>query len=388
MSSVEGTRYFLGNFLRRVTLEGLSANEPSHQAAIITALAGASARPWRSKHRIAHDASTALVVGDPAAALDAATMPAASLPSAARAGWDGFRAAHGAEWAISIDRRSGAPLLVEGRGNPMADRDAGATIDSIAATLAPVHRGQPIAAHGGRFRARARSRRVGPAAAGRLADRRSAASVAGVPVAGERYLFTIGHGNLISFGSPRWSRIDVSATPDLDEAAARARLTTYMGLTKDDAVEDFERPRLQFVPLRAGAAPTPGSGYYRGAIGSGYSSALVWRFSVRVAGDPGTVGRAGRRPQRRDPLLRRRHQVRAGSKGASTRSRTIRSVPTAASRRTTRCRSPPSTSARRIPSRPRRGCSPARPPGPPPRRRLTGPYVTISRHLRPDLSSR
>src|SRR5258706_128819 len=76
--------------------------------------------------------------------------------------------------------------------------------------------------------------------------------VAGIPVDEERYLFTIGHGHLISFGSPRWSRIDVKATPDLDETAARARLATHMGLTKDDTVQDFERPRLQFIPLRAG----------------------------------------------------------------------------------------------------------------------------------------
>jgi hypothetical protein len=40
--------------------------------------------------------------------------------------------------------------------------------------------------------------------------------------------------------------------------------------------------------LRAAPAPTPASGYYRGPIGSGYASALVWRFSVRVAGDSGS----------------------------------------------------------------------------------------------------
>jgi hypothetical protein len=233
----------------------------------------------------AHGRFDPLVTGDPAAALDVATMPAASLPSAARAGWDGFRAAHGTDWSISLDRRSGAPLLVEGEGIPWPI-EAGATIDSIAATLRPF-----IAANRSLLLADDSELVLDRDASGLLQPEVwqivFGRVVAGVPVAGERYLFTIGHGNLISFGSPRWSRIDVSANPDLDEAAVRARLTSYMGLSKDDRVEDFERPRLQFVPLRAGTL-APGSGYYRGAIGSGYASALVWRFSVRVAGDSGT----------------------------------------------------------------------------------------------------
>jgi hypothetical protein len=209
----------------------------------------------------------ALVVGDSAAALDTAAMSAASLPLAARAGWDSFRAVHGAQWAIWLDRRSGAPLLVEGKGIPWPV-DAGATINSIAATLRPF-----IAANRSLLLADDSELELDRDASGLLQPDVwqivFSRVVAGVPVAGERYLFTIGHGNLISFGSPRWSRIDVQATPSVDETAARARVASYMGLTKDDTVEDFERPRLQLVPLRAGA------------------STLVWRFSLRVAGDPG-----------------------------------------------------------------------------------------------------
>jgi hypothetical protein len=254
-------------------------------SAILTLLAG-----WHSSV-IAIEAPDSpgrfdsLEAGDPAAALDAATMPAESLPSAARTGWDGFRAAHGAAWAIWIDRRSGAPLLVEGQGIPWPIK-AGATIDSIAATLRT-------------FMAAKRSLLM--ADDSELVLDRDASGllqpdvwqivfgrvVSGVPVAGERYQFTIGHGRLISFGSPRWSRIDVGAIPEFDEVAARARLTAYMGLTQDDAAEDVMRPRLQFIPLLAGPSKTPGSGYYSGAIGSGYSSALVWRFSLHVEKDPG-----------------------------------------------------------------------------------------------------
>ncbi len=255
-------------------------------AAIITLLAGSLSMAIAIQPPGTQGRFDALVVGDPAAALDVATMPAASLPSTARAGWETFRAAHGAEWAISLDRRSGAPLLVEGQGIPWPI-EPGATIDSIAATLRPfiaANRSLLMADDGELLLDRDASGPLQPDV-WQIAFSRV---VAGVPVAGERYLFTIGHGNLISFGSPRWSRIDVGTTPELDEAAGRSRLTAYMGLTKNDAVEDSDRPRLQIIPLRAGPAPTPGSGYYRGAIGSGYSSTLVWRFSLRVAGDPGT----------------------------------------------------------------------------------------------------
>jgi hypothetical protein len=266
-------------------MSNLARTSHATVATIVAVLAGSLSTVTAITAPDTHGRFDTLVVGDPAAALDAATMPAASLPSAARAGWDGFRAVHGAEWAISLDRRSGAPLLVEGKGIPWPV-DAGATIDSIAATLRPF-----IAANRSLLLADDAELVLDRDASGPLIPDVwqivFGRVVAGVPVAGERYLFTIGHGNLISFGSPRWSRIDVNPNPDIGEAAARARLATYMGLTEDDTVEDFERPRLQLIPLRAGAL-TPGSGYYRGAAGSGYASALVWRFSLHVAGHSGT----------------------------------------------------------------------------------------------------
>ena len=154
--------------------------------------------------------------------------PRHPLPLAARAGWDSFRAVHGAQWAIWLDRRSGAPLLVEGRGIPWPV-DAGATIDSIAATLRPF-----IAANRSLLMADDSELELDRDASGLLqpdvwqivVQPRSR----GVPVAGERYLFTIGHGNLISFGSPRWSRIDVKATPDRrrDRGSSATRNATWV----------------------------------------------------------------------------------------------------------------------------------------------------------------
>jgi hypothetical protein len=228
----------------------------------------------------------ALVVEDPTHGLDVATMPAGSLPSAARAGWDSFRAIHGADWSISLDRRSGAPLLVEGKGIPWPI-DAGATVDSIAASLRPF-----IAANRALLMADDTELVLDRESSGPLLDEVWQISfdrvVAGVPVAGERYLFTIGHGNLISFGAPRWSRIDVSPVPEVGETEARGRVQAYMGLKGNDAVEDFERPKLQIIPLRAGGPAVPNTGYFDGTVGSGYGSALVWRFALRVDGDRGT----------------------------------------------------------------------------------------------------
>ena len=174
-------------------------------AAIIAVLTGSPSAVVAIEPPDTHGRFDTLVVGDPAAALDAAPMPAASLTSAARAAWDGFRAAHGTEWAISLDRRSGAPLLVEGRGIPWPV-DAGATIDSIAATLRPF-----IAGNRSLLMADDSELVLDRDASGPLLPDvwqiAFSRVVAGVPVDGERYLFTIGHGNLISFGSPRWSRI-------------------------------------------------------------------------------------------------------------------------------------------------------------------------------------
>ena len=227
----------------------------------------------------------AVSVTDATFATDVSTMPADALPSAARGGWDSFRAAHGAEWSISIDRRSGAPLLVEGQGIAWTV-EAGATIDAIAATLRTF-----IAANRSLLMADDAELVLDREASGLLQDDVWQVSfnrrVLGVPVFGERYLFTIGHGRLMSFGAPRWSRIDVNPVATLNEAAARGQLSAYMGLSKYDAVSDFERPQLQIVPLRAGPS-APNGGYYDGAIGAGYGSALVWRFALRVAGDRGT----------------------------------------------------------------------------------------------------
>jgi hypothetical protein len=110
------------------------------------------------------------------------------------------------------DRRSGAPLLVEG-GDPMAI-EAGATIDSIAATLR-IRDGQPIAADGGRFGSSSTATRRASAAGfwqvvfGRVSRNRSPKALPVTITAADRSLARV-----------PLEPHDIGATPALDEAAA------------------------------------------------------------------------------------------------------------------------------------------------------------------------
>ena len=230
----------------------------------------------------------ALVIDDPAPSLDVATTPAASLPPTEplRGAWDAFRASHGQAWSVYLDRRSGAPLLVEGRGIPWPIAK-GATVASIAASLRTFVAGRQTL-----LLAENAELILDPAASGPLSpdvwqivfNR----AIAGVPVLGERYVFTLGHGNLISFGAPRWSRIDASPFPDIDAAEALVRLTAYLGLKTGDGVTVLDKGSLQLIPLRAEGARAASGGAYAGPVGAGYGSALVWRLALHVDGEPGT----------------------------------------------------------------------------------------------------
>jgi hypothetical protein len=231
----------------------------------------------------------ALVLSDATSSLDVATTPIASLDATgrARSTWEGFRAAHGPQWSAYVDRRSGAPLLVSGQGIawPVGK---GATIDSLGASLRPFiaeNRALLLADDAELVLDRDASGELNPDVWQIVFGR----AIGGVPVAGERYIFTVGHGNLIAFGASRWSRIDAKPVPDIDAAEARGRLTSYMKLNANDVVSDVTTPGLALVAFSAGSSSArDASGRYAGPVGSGYASALVWRFALRVAGAPGT----------------------------------------------------------------------------------------------------
>jgi subtilisin-like proprotein convertase family protein len=211
----------------------------------------------------------ALVVANPTHTIDVDTTPIAALTATEplREAWDGFRSAHGQAWAVYLDRRSGAPLLVEGPGLPWPI-EPGASVDAIATSLLPFIE---------------ENKALLLADVAQLAlDRNASGSlnpdvwqivfgrvIGGVPVADERYVFTIGHGNLMSFGASRWSRIDADPRPDIDAFAALDRLAVYMGLTSMAGVTIVRPGSLQLIALPQG-------------------SALVWRLALQVDGEPGT----------------------------------------------------------------------------------------------------
>ena len=95
----------------------LSANKRT-LLALAAVILGATSTVLAVQPPIERGRFGALVIGDPAMAQDVATISAQSLAAAERVGSEGFRAAHGESWAISLDRRSDAPLLVEGKGIP------------------------------------------------------------------------------------------------------------------------------------------------------------------------------------------------------------------------------------------------------------------------------
>ena len=217
----------------------------------------------------------ALVVEDPTPSLEVATTPVESLKTAdpLRGGWQAFRNAHGQAWSIYLDRRSGAPLLVFGQGIPWPI-GKGATIESIADSLRSFIDGnRPL------LKADEAELVLDREASGKLSPDvwqiAFGRSVSGVPVAGQRYVFTLGHGNLIAFGATRWSRIDVSPVPAIDARKARERLFAYMRLKAADVVKIVDEGSLRLIPVLAEA-------------GSGYGSALVWRVALTVDGEPGT----------------------------------------------------------------------------------------------------
>jgi len=243
---------------------------------------------WALQQRPSTGRFDALVLPHPGTAADVATTPAAALAPGepARKGWDDFRTTHGPAWSVYLDRRSGAPLLVEGSGIPWPV-EPGATVDSLAATL----RGF-VAAHRALLLASDTELLVDHDASGLLSPDVwqivFSRAVAGVPVVGERFVFTIGHGRLIAFGAPRWSRIDASPLPEIDANEARDRLSAYMGLRADDVVQLVDKGSLRFLPMRAPPRPGASGRPYDGPFGAGYTSALVWRVVLRVSGEPGT----------------------------------------------------------------------------------------------------
>src|SRR5262245_47141568 len=177
----------------------------------------------------------ALVIPDRSSTSGVAGAPLATLEArdAAVAAWNTWRATRGGSWDITIDRRSGAPLLVQGSGMAWyADgADTGAAGARPADPALPLAGAPTVAGLERSLRAFMKeqealllardeelvldpvsSMAMGEGGAWQIVFTRA---VGGVPVEGDRYLFHFGHGRLIAFGATRWTAVAVSTVPGI-----------------------------------------------------------------------------------------------------------------------------------------------------------------------------
>ena len=233
-----------------------------------------------------------LVIYDPSN-ISSATMPIEELDAAdpLRAGWTEFKASHGSGWQIHLDARSGVPLLVEGQGIPMVPGMGNSLVNPAEVTIEYLENSlrKFLKQHETIFLARNdelvlnrdASLQVSPDLWQVVFDRKFNE----VPVSGDRYIFHIGNGNLISFGASRWGKITTSPVPSLLSDAALQNLIKYMGINGNDSLEVLNTGELLYLPLTSSGLT---HSEYAGAIGEGYGSALAWKFVMRISGEPET----------------------------------------------------------------------------------------------------
>src|SRR5215813_13909736 len=147
------------------------------------------------------------VIQDPSATLNSAPVPAKELKAgtAVRSAWDLFTSQYGDGWDITVDSRSGVPLLVQGQGipwiagsgNTLSDA-ASPTVDSLSESIKTFVRHNAVL-----FSTNADEMVLNRAGSGQMnKDLWTIVyqrQVGGVPVSGDTYVFYIGHGNLITF---------------------------------------------------------------------------------------------------------------------------------------------------------------------------------------------
>lgn len=200
-----------------------------------------------------------------------------------RAAWAAFGAEPGA-WRVWIDRRTAAPLLVQGSGLRWAPTGVVPKIADLEAAARAF-----VSSHELLFKVK-NSELVLSAAGSAAVDADHVILlfnrvVDGVRVDGEQFLLFVTRGNLVAFGANRWGAIDRAPAAVYDASTARDVLYTHMGILPRDVVTDLVAPEKILVATTS--APRE-AGPYGGPAGVGIDHRLVWRFVLRVQGEPGT----------------------------------------------------------------------------------------------------
>ncbi len=101
--------------------------------------------------------------------------------------------------------------------------------------------------------------------------------VGGIEVDGARLLFSLNHGNLVSFGGDFFSPVTIATAPALTEAGAIASALRYAGVTPE-SLSGAATIRLNIVIDQDGGA----------VPGGGYTHRLVYAVTFRVPNENGT----------------------------------------------------------------------------------------------------
>jgi hypothetical protein len=202
-----------------------------------------------------------------------------------RSGWAAFAAKAGGSWRVWLDRRSGAPTLVEGSGIPWhaaGRQETAGTLEQLARAFVREHGALlkvseselVLAAEGTGF--------VDPDHAVVVFHR----AVGGIPVEEQRLVFYVTRGNLVSFGADRWGRVGRVPDAVYGVETTRELLTSYAGIAASEEVEWIESG----VPVLLAAPPDPQveDRRWRGEVGGGIAFRLAHRFVLRVADTRGT----------------------------------------------------------------------------------------------------
>jgi len=219
------------------------------------------------------------IVVDPVATMNGDTIPldSPSVAAVRRAGWDRLNMNATSGWRVYLDRKSGAPMLVDGAGlSWAAAKGPSPTLEGMESSLRKFLRDNRdiLLADD----AELRLDRDGSLA---LADHASQVVfdhvVSGIPVLGDKYVFLFGQGNLVSFGASRWTDVRTSPIPSLSASEAFELLQTHMGLDRSAQLKVMNQGELFFIPRDVVTAAGPA-----------YGSALVYRIVVQVEGFMGT----------------------------------------------------------------------------------------------------
>ncbi len=220
------------------------------------------------------------VIGHGTTAVDA--LPASDR---LRALWSRFAEEQGGTFRVTLDPRSGLPVLASGVGLAWAPAARGATsLDELARRAE-----QFLDEHRALLGDWSGQLRLDVAASGPFGGDAWQVTfrqvVNGVPVDGARFEFHVAHGNLVSFGATNWAPVTRTTRPVLGEEAARAALYDDLGPDRVGDLVARRAPELLLLPVD----PARGDGAaWGGAQGAGYAHLLVWRFVLAVPGEPAT----------------------------------------------------------------------------------------------------